>query len=195
VNKLSMTEHETILSLLRLGWSERRIAREGGHHRATIRRIRREAGLVPAKCTTAIEVPTDPAPSEPQSVPEVATDSATTRSSAAPFRNFIESEFAKGRNATAIYQDLVEHHGYGGSYDAVKRFIRKLRAREPKISCRFETEPGQEMQVDYGERADARSAHRQVPPAAALYAHVEQQPAHVSESGMELIDGDLVPTA
>jgi hypothetical protein len=54
VNKLSMTEHETILSLLRLGWSERRIAREGGHHRATIRRIRREAGLLPAKCTTPV---------------------------------------------------------------------------------------------------------------------------------------------
>ena len=97
-----------------------------------------------------------PGPFEPQSVPEVATDSATTRSSAAPFRDFIEGEFAKGRNATAIYQDLVEHHGYGGSYDAVKRFIRKLRTREPKISCRFETEPGQEMQVDYGEGALTR---------------------------------------
>ena len=139
MNKLSMTEHETILSLLRLGWSERRIAREGSHHRATIRRIRREAGLLPAKCTNPIEVPTDPVPSERQSVPEVATDSATTRSSAAPFGDFIEGEFAKGRNATAIYQDLVEHHGYGGSYDAVKRFIRKLRTRAPKISCRFET--------------------------------------------------------
>ena len=156
VNKLSMTEHETILSLLRLGWSERRIAREGSHHRATIRRIRREAGLLPAKCTNPIEVPTDPVPFERQSVPEVATDSATTRSSAAPFGDFIVGEFAKGRNATAIYQDLVEHHGYSGSYDAVKRFIRKLRKREPKISCRFETEPGQEMQVDYGEGALAR---------------------------------------
>src|ERR1700722_8622005 len=73
VNKLSMTEHETILSLLRLGWSERRIAREGGHHRATIRRIRREAGLLPAKCTTPIEVPTDPVAPEPQRVPGGAT--------------------------------------------------------------------------------------------------------------------------
>ena len=51
----------------------------------------------------------------------------------------------------AIYQDLVEHHGYTGSYDAVKRLARKLRKREPKVSCRFETEPGQELQVDYGE--------------------------------------------
>jgi transposase len=63
---------------------------------------------------------------------------------------------SEGRNATAIYQDLVEHHGYSGSYDAVKRFVRNLRKREPKVSCRFETEPGQEMQVDYGEAALTR---------------------------------------
>ncbi len=137
VNKLSMTEHETILSLLRLGWSERRIAREGGHHRATIRRITRALG-------------------EPQSVPEVPTDLPRSRSSCEPHRSFIETAAAKGRNAVAIYQDLVEHHGYTGSYDAIKRFARKLRKREPKISCRFETEPGQEMQVDYGEGALTR---------------------------------------
>jgi hypothetical protein len=77
VNKLSMTERETILSLLRLGWSERRIAREGGHHRATVRRVRHEAGLT-AKCTSPPEVPTDSA--------------AAGRSSAEPFRAFIEAE-------------------------------------------------------------------------------------------------------
>jgi transposase len=141
VNKLSMTERETILSLLRLGWSERRIAREGDHHRATVRRIRREAGLA-AKCTTPDKVPTDSA--------------AATRSSAAPFQVFIKGELAKGRNYTAIYQDLVEHRGYTGSYDAVKRLARKLRGSDPKVSCRFETEPGAEAQVDYGEGALTR---------------------------------------
>src|SRR5665213_78436 len=73
VNELSMTERETILGLLRLGWSERRIAREGGHHRATVRRIRHEAGLPAAKCTTPSEVPTDP---KPATEPKVPTDSA-----------------------------------------------------------------------------------------------------------------------
>jgi transposase len=154
VNKLSMNERETILGLLGLGWSERRIAREGGHHRATIRRIRREAGLLPSKCTTAAEVPTDP---ELPTDPKVPTDSpAATRSRAEPYRSFIEPECAKGRNAKAIYQDLVEHHGYTGSYDAVKRLARKLRRSEPKVSCRFETDPGQEAQVDYGEGALTR---------------------------------------
>ena len=43
-----------------------------------------------------------------------------------------------------------------GLYNAVKRFVGKLRPRDPKISCRFETEPGQEAQVDYGEGAPTR---------------------------------------
>lgn len=155
-----MTERETILSLLRLGWSERRIAREGGYHRATIQRIRREAELAGSKCTTPGKVPTD---LKVATDPKLATDAevptdppAATRSSAEPFRPFIEAEIAKRRNSAAIYQDLVEHHGYTGSYDAVKRLARKLRASLPKVSCRFETEPGQEAQVDYGEGALTR---------------------------------------
>jgi hypothetical protein len=168
VNKLSMTDENAILGLLRRGWSDRRISREAGFHRATVRRIRIEAGL-PSKCTTtAAEVPTDPnakpatepeVPTDPvpATEPEVAADSpSASRSSAEPFRAFIALEVAKGRNGTAIYQDLVEHHGYTGSYDAVKRLARKLRARNPKISCRFETDPGQEAQVDYGEGALTR---------------------------------------
>ena len=81
----------------------------------------------------------------------MATDLPPSRSSCEPYRSFIEAEAAKGRNAVAIYQDLVEHHGYDGAYNAVKRFVGKLRPAQPKVSCRFETDPGQEAQVDYGE--------------------------------------------
>jgi transposase len=150
VNKLSMTEENRILGLLLVGWSDRQIARETGHHRATVARMRREAGM-PAKCTILPEVPTGSDPAE------VATESARSlRSSAAPFADYIKGELDKHRNATAIYQDLVEHYGYTGSYDAVKRLARKLRKNEPKVSCRFETAPGEELQVDYGEGALTR---------------------------------------
>lgn len=152
VNKLSMTEETRIFGLVLSGWSDRRIARETGHHRATIARMRREAEQS-SKCTTPAKVPTDP---KPHTEPEVLPGS---RSTAEPHRAFIKAELGKGRNAAAIYQDLVEHHGYDGSYDAVKRLARKLRGQAgPKISCRFETERGQEMQVDYGEGALTRDA-------------------------------------
>ena len=155
-----MTDEKGILSLLRRGWSERRIARETGHHRSAIRRVRREAGLGP-KRTTATEVTTDPAPSaegltDRTVSAKVSTESSPTRSTAEPHRSFIAAELDKRRNATAIYQDLVEHHGYTGSYQAVKRLARKLRKDTPKVSCRYETAPGQEMQVDYGDGALTR---------------------------------------
>jgi hypothetical protein len=40
-----VTEEETIRSLLQLGWSRRRVARETGHHRATIERVARAMAL------------------------------------------------------------------------------------------------------------------------------------------------------
>jgi transposase len=158
MNVLDVADKKRILDLLGAGWSIRRVARETGHRHETIRRYGVEAGILQskpgAKPHTLAEVPTG---SKPHTLPtEVPTGSPrSTRSSAEPFRPFIEVEFGKGRNAKAICYDLVEHHGYDGSYDAVKRLIRTLRKHEPKVFCRFETPPGQEAQVDYGEGAPA----------------------------------------
>jgi transposase len=131
-----------------------------GFHRATIRRAALEVAGELSKCTTPAKVATDSEPvSDPSctTAPEVAIDPPRSRSACEPHRAFIGAEVAKGRNAVAIYQDMVEHHGYTDAYNAVKRFVGKLRApNDPKISCRFETAPGQEAQVDYGEGALTR---------------------------------------
>lgn len=148
MNELSKVEQDSILGLLRAGWSIRRIARETGRRHETIRRYGQAAGLLKPKPHTEPQVPTESAPESPPAM--------TSRSSCEPHRIFIEAECAKARNGVAIYQDLVEHHGYTDSYDAVKRFIRKLNKRTPKVFCRFETLAGQEAQVDYGEGALTR---------------------------------------
>jgi len=68
-----------------------------------------------------------------------------------PFREVIEAELAKGRNAIAIWQDLVDGHGFGEKYASVKRFVRKLRGSPtPEARVVIETAPGEEAQVDYG---------------------------------------------
>lgn len=142
-----MSDQAKILGLLRLGWSERRIARETGHHRKTIRRLKDE---LEAEGTPQANV----APVSPP--PEVVRiqSTAASRSACEAHRAFIEAELSKGRNATAIYQDLVEHHGYTGAYNAVKRFVRTLEPdHEAYAKCRFETTAGEEAQVDYGEGA------------------------------------------
>ena len=54
------------------------------------------------------------------------------------------------RNATAIYQDLVERFGFNNKYNSVKRFVRGLKKRDPRQYDRLEFVPGEEAQVDYG---------------------------------------------
>ncbi|HEY1654556.1 MAG TPA: IS21 family transposase, partial [Candidatus Tumulicola sp.] len=53
------------------------------------------------------------------------TGPSRSRSACEPYRGFITAEVANGRNAVAIYQDLVEHHGYPGAYNAVKKVRRQ----------------------------------------------------------------------
>ena len=51
----------------------------------------------------------------------------------------------------AIWQDLVDGHGFAGGYASVKRFVRKLRGSPaPEARVVIETAPGEEAQVDYG---------------------------------------------
>ena len=96
----------------------------------------------------ANEVTTDPAAENP--IP-AGSSSPPSSSSCEPYRETIEQELERGRNAMAIWQDLVSDHGFAGSYEAVKRFVRKLRGvRSPVAVGIIQTGPGEEAQVDYG---------------------------------------------
>ena len=68
-----------------------------------------------------------------------------------PHREAIEWGLSRGRNAKAIWQDLVDIHGFTSGYQSVKRFIRQLRGTPSPEACAvIETVPGEESQVDYG---------------------------------------------
>jgi transposase len=59
-------------------------------------------------------------------------------------------------SARILYQELHMERGYQGSYDTVKRFVAPLRAVEAAADltqCRFETAPGLQSQVDWGQAA------------------------------------------
>ena len=163
-NVLSEDKQQQVIALGRLGWSLRRIEREIGVRRETAGSYLRAAGIgvrsagwerrSPAK--PAIEVTTG---SGAKPAIEVTTGSEPTEASSAaarasvcePFRDAIELGLGRGRNAMAIWQDLVADHGFTGSYPAVKRYVRKLRGRQtPESRVVIETAPGEEAQVDYG---------------------------------------------
>ena len=125
-----------------------------------------EAGN-PANKVTSTPEPANPAiPVTTESQPALrlpASDPQPSRSpsasACAPFHELIEAALARGRNAMAIWQDLVDHSGFCGAYQSVRRYVRKLRATtSPEPRAVIITAPGEEAQVDYGDGPMVRDA-------------------------------------
>jgi transposase len=115
------------------------------------------------KPAISVEVSTDSSLPKPAISVEVSTDSgrvgaevqpgrAPSASACEPFREVVVDAVARGRNAMAIWQDLVDDHGFRGRYASVRRFVVNLRGRMPlEARVVITTAPGEEGQVDYGE--------------------------------------------
>ena len=52
-----------------------------------------------------------------------------------PFRDVIELGLSRGRNAKAIWQDLVDTYDFAASYQSVRRFIHQIRGRQTPEAC------------------------------------------------------------
>jgi transposase len=180
-NVLDHTKQQQVLALGRLGWTLSRIEQTTGIRRETVSGYLKAAGIPvrgrgrpsESKAKPAIsdgQVSTDSAPPEP-AIPAmgatdaapaqptisegVSTDSRPTRAPSAsacePYRELIAAALKRGRNAVAIYQDLVDDHSFTAKYASVRRFVQRLRETSP-VEARvvIRTAPGEEGQVDYG---------------------------------------------
>ena len=154
-NVLIEEKKQQVIALGRLGWSLRRIQRAtqirretaAGYLNAAGIPVRAPGGWGRGAAKPAIEVSTDP---EAGNRP-VDTDPRHGRSRSAsvcePYREIIEVALSKDRNAMAIWQDLVDGHGFPGRYASVKRFVHKLRGSpSPEARVVIQTAPGE----DYG---------------------------------------------
>jgi transposase len=82
------------------------------------------------------------AASEPQG------DRSPSASACAPYVETVELGLSRGRNAMAIWQDLVDTCGFAAGYQSVRRFVSKLHFNQSQEACVvIETAPGE----DYGE--------------------------------------------
>jgi transposase len=189
-NVLNEEKRQQVLALGRLGWPLRRIQQETGVRRETASAYLKSAGIAvrppggwgkrPPVTKPANEVSTDfgadfaapgtalaatptqasAPPANAKPADEVSTDSAASRSTCDTYRDFIELSLSKGRNAKAIYQDLVDDHGFTGRYASVKRFVRRCRGTQaPEARAVILTPPGEEAQVDYGTGPMVRDPH------------------------------------
>jgi len=175
-NRIKMVHKELMFSLFKQGWSDRKIHNSIGLHRKTISRYRREWLLcqkkkksstadsqtfsscenlpansvqnappgqnkVPTEGVVHFEVPTDP---------ESGDKKYPSKSKAACYHDEINHKLQNGQHAVSIYQDLVCEQQYNGSYDSIKRYVRKLKNKAPDLYARIETPAGDEAQVDFG---------------------------------------------
>ena len=69
----------------------------------------------------------------------------STLSFCEPFREVVDLGLSHGRNAMAIWQDLLSENGFRGGYQTVKRFVRKLRGnQQPQPRAVILTAPAEE---------------------------------------------------
>jgi transposase len=160
-NVLSEDKKQQVIALGRLGWSLRRIEAAVHIRRETIGGYLRAAGIPvrpsggwgrrsAAKPANAV-ITDSGAESAPVLAEETPSRTHSSASLSATYREVIESGLARGRNAKAIWQDLVDAHGFTAGYQSVQRFISKLRrVAAPEARVVIETAPGEEAQVDYG---------------------------------------------
>jgi transposase len=157
-NVLTDDKQQQILALGRLGWPLRRIEQATAVRRETVSGYLKAAGIAvrgrgrprvgPPKPAISGEVSTDPTP--PTGAPPPGR--APSASACEAYREVIVEAVGRGRNAVAIWQDLVDDHGFSARYASVRRFVQKLRAAAPaEARVVITTAPGEEGQVDYGE--------------------------------------------
>ena len=161
-------KRQQVLALGRLGWSLRRIEAVTGVRRETASRYLKAAGVAvrgrgrpPArlpKPANSSEVSTAPSPKPAaETITGEATPASEDRpgrapraSACEPYRDLIVDALGRGRNAMAIWQDLVDDQGFPAGYSSVRRFVSTLR-QQPAAEARvvITSAPGEECQVDY----------------------------------------------
>ena len=140
-----MNQIQDVIRRLRLGESERRIAQDMNLSRLTVRKyskIAREHGYLEAG-----QLPND---AELQVVLGPGVRAPRQVSSVEPYRKQVEEWRKQGVEMTAIWLRLQENYGFKGAYGSVLRFVHRLEPKQMEAVVRVHSEPGEDMQVDFG---------------------------------------------
>jgi transposase len=162
-NHITMGEREAIIKLYEQGWHKRRIARELGLDRKTVRKHIRE--WVDLSCQGRIQEGKSPImlagdgpPKWPIS-PAGKIGGAGRPSRCEPYHTIIAAGVEEGLSGQRIFQDLRTGHGFTAAYDSVKRYLRRHFPDAAKRVWRMECLPGEEAQVDFGTGAPLVDEH------------------------------------
>ena len=168
MNQLKVSIQQSIIVLTTRGWSRRRIARVLGVDRATVGRQLHRAEVEANAATNPALGSGEVAESNAATNPTLGSESDPPANAATnpalgfrpgppsfcePFAAQIEVALRAKLSAKRIHQDLTSEHGFRGGYTSVKQFVRRLGQVHELPFRRMECEPGEEMQVDFGQGA------------------------------------------
>lgn len=125
-NIIKVEQKQAIEGLQAQGWSDRRIAKELGLPRTTVKRNG------DSKCTIA------------------QTGKTGRQSLCLAYKSEIKDWYGSGLSIERIHADLKLKHDFDGSYHSVYRFVKGLDDTGAKRVHYMECEPGEEAQIDYG---------------------------------------------
>ena len=146
MERIHMNIYTEIIYRLRAKESERSISHDLGISRPTVHKYKLKAFLegyldsekeLPGREEIASSL--GPVP-QPPKVP----------STVEGYQEVVEKYIQLGLEMTVIFQRLRDDYGYQGSYSSVRRFVHHMQPEEKEAYVRVHTEPGEELQVDFG---------------------------------------------
>ncbi len=146
MERLHVNYLRELIHRLRLGQSDRAIARDLNISRITVRKYRELAqsgGFLdtsrPLPDAQTIARALGPEPKPPLHV-----------STVEPYRQLVVDFLAQGVEMMTIFDRLSREHGYCGPYSSIRRFIHHLQSAQKQVTVRLHCAPGEEAQVDFG---------------------------------------------
>lgn len=124
---INQEELMNIKLLAKQGYKIRAIARMTGLHRKTVKKYLKEGQMPVYKKVKRV-------------------------SSLKPYYDLIESWLSQQNYQSSRIYELLQQHGFKGSYDVVQRHVKAWKGKNSQVAyVRFETLPGQQAQVDFGD--------------------------------------------
>ena len=154
--RFEMYHYRQALVRMRLGDSDRQIAKSGLMGRRVAATVRGEAA---ARGWLDTDQPLPPDETLASVFDAPKKKRARQSSSLEPHRDQITSWFEDGVQGTTIHDALKRRHGFTGSYSAVRRFLNNLADATPRVTTVLEFAPGDTAQVDFGQGPKITDVH------------------------------------
>jgi transposase len=150
-----MYEIRQVLFRMRLGESDRAIAKAGLMGRKKAKAVRKAAqhrGWLDPSCALPDEGTLCEVLGKKAARPQCS-------SQVERYRAEVTGWWEQGIAGTTIHQALVRKHGFSGSYSSVRRFLQGLEQAHPEATTVLEFSPGEAAQVDFGKGPNIVDVH------------------------------------